>query len=897
MAVEARPRSLAHRGHVLAHGVLHPARWSQDRARREVLATFHRGVRVYQVRSGLVSVWPVPRRLGVPLASGAPLVRYRSLLSSVPLTERELGQCQADHPALIDAAAGSLACSVIAPELEVDPSEWLSVDDFTVVKIAALTEPPRPPTAAISPAAASSRDALDSAVGAAPPALARVTEALARGADTGERASALSALAGFGANLARLLARTLDAFRRAPEPVAEDALARPSQASSGRSWFRAFSEWFKRWLWKGQLGRWLGQKHARYLTQLLRMFERGDYDEALRHAIPTSKHGSGNATLSLLPPSARASLELGARRGSGGGLGVGPELFGHLREVYRRAFRELERRGEFLKAAFVLSELLQEDAEAVSFLERNGMLVQAAKLAEARELAPGLVVRQWFVAGDRDRAVMIARRDGAFRDAVDRLGQNRELAEALCLLWAHHLAQSGDFAGAVLVAAQLSDAGALPLAWLRRAVLVGGVAGARALALWARRRPESFAEAAPVAHELLADRSAALSHARLALGTALADGPGLDTPERRALLRGVTRAVIDDRARGFNRLDRTSLERWSRASEDGALHTDLPGLPPLAELLRLEHAELRQVVVSAGDVGVNAWHDALLLDDGRWLLAKGEAGVVLLGRDLRQLHHFDVPASALVASRHGDRALALARRDSITRIARIDVPGRRCRPWAELEIGAYARSFDGASWYAAIGSHVHALDVIADEPRTLWRSADVGASVSAIEVSSTELCFATDGGECWVHDLAPHRLRRRSSCRGSAVLTPGGPVAGLTLETFALGKQGVVYFELAVAGEDSPESTKLSFEGSDISVVHQVAAARSWLLVGFLQPRGAELRLLTREKWRHVLSVVLEGTLAFRARLDDERLLVCDDRGRLLALDLTTGAAIVDARL
>ncbi|HEY6725647.1 MAG TPA: hypothetical protein VI197_16545 [Polyangiaceae bacterium] len=81
-------------------------------------------------------------------------------------------------------------------------------------------------------------------------------------------------------------------------------------------------------------------------------------------------------------------------------------------------------------------------------------------------------------------------------------------------------------------------------------------------------------------------------------------------------------------------------------------------------------------------------------------------------------------------------------------------------------------------------------------------------------------------------------------------------------------------------------------------VVYQLPASKRWLLLGVhVDPDFAELKLLAREKWRQVLRIVLEGTRMFRARLDDERLLVCDDRGRLLAFDLTTGATVIDARL
>lgn len=901
MPPEARPRCLAHRGHVLVHGVLHSDRRGEGSVRRDVVASFQRGVRVYRTPSGLVSVWLAPRRLAMPLPSGAPLVRYRSLLTCVPLTPAELECCPADRQALAVASAGTIACTELGPELEVDPSEWLTVDDFELSEITDLRAPPTPPALAIAPVAASGREALDAAVGEAPAELARVVAAVARRVAAGTSGGRLAPrLVELGLTLARTLSRVFDVFRAARSGTKDTTgttdstgteLARAPSAATGRSWFQSLTEWLKRRIWRGQLGRWLGQQHARYLRELFSMFERGDFDAALRHAIPASKSSGGDASLALMPPSARASLELGARRGGGRRVGLGDLLHEHLRDVYRRAFRELERRGEILKAAFVLSELLQEDAEAVSFLERHGKLLEAAKLAEARELAPGLVVRQWFVAGNRERALMIARRDGAFRDAVDRLKSEPKLERALRLAWADHLAESGNFVGAVAAVAQLGEADALRLVWLQRAVQVGGVSGARALATWARQRPESFAEAAPLARQLVDDTSWAEARARLAFATGLADGPGGDTAERRAWLRGVTRAVIRDRARGLNQLDRTTLERWSRSSGDGALHADLPSLPSLRELSQRK-AEQRQVVVAARDVGIQRLHDAVLLDDGRWLLAQGEAGVVLLGRKLERLHHFDVPASALVVSKHGDRALAVARRDSVTRVALIDVARRRCQYWSDLELGAYATSFDGATWYVGIGSRVHALDMLADEPRSLWQSADAEARILGVAADSAQLCFATAAHECWIHDVAPHRLRQRKPLRGVPLLTPAGAAADLAL---AHSRYEIRY---SLTTDRDGVDGQFRFPVSEKVCVGHALASRSWLLVSFqLAPSTVELSVLTREACEHALTLVLEGAADYQARLDDERLVVCDDRGRVLAFDLDRGASIVDARI
>src|SRR5690606_1366062 len=140
-----------------------------------------------------------------------------------------------------------------------------------------------------------------------------------------------------------------------------------------------------------RLGRWLGDAHGRYLGELFDMFERGDLDAALRHAIPLGgPTQSGTVSLAKLRP--RGELSIGAHATvATGTLLTATDGYAELRQRYRAAVELLEQRGRIEEAAFVLAELLHADEEAVAFLERHGRLHKAAELAEGRQLAPGLV--------------------------------------------------------------------------------------------------------------------------------------------------------------------------------------------------------------------------------------------------------------------------------------------------------------------------------------------------------------------------------------------------------------------------------------------------------------------------------------------------------------------------
>ena len=126
------------------------------------------------------------------------------------------------------------------------------------------------------------------------------------------------------------------------------------------------------------------------------------------------------------------------------------DLYAFLREKYRDLAARLERAGRIEEAAFVFADLLADPAGAVALLERNGRFDLAASLAEARELAPGLIVRLWFLAGDVERAIAVARRTGAFADAVDRLKDRPDDQRRLAGHWAVSLAKIARFHAAIV---------------------------------------------------------------------------------------------------------------------------------------------------------------------------------------------------------------------------------------------------------------------------------------------------------------------------------------------------------------------------------------------------------------------------------------------------------------
>ena len=60
-------------------------------------------------------------------------------------------------------------------------------------------------------------------------------------------------------------------------------------------------------LWKSRLGMVLGRRHAAYLRRMLELFDRGELEQALRHAIPLGDGSGGDGQLALASDGGTAS--------------------------------------------------------------------------------------------------------------------------------------------------------------------------------------------------------------------------------------------------------------------------------------------------------------------------------------------------------------------------------------------------------------------------------------------------------------------------------------------------------------------------------------------------------------------------------------------------------------
>lgn len=893
------PRSLVHRGVHLAAGLLLEERLvPADEARRRVLALWEPGVRVLRVEGGLVVRFVRSRPFDAALAPGHLLLDVGGALLAAPIPSAELARLAPAPGGLVVIRAAEAVA--LPAGVEEDPAQWLGLapDLLTVESLGPLPASPTAPAPtpepdirllfALPPAAAAAGDAVR--------ALRRARTGANPQSHAGGSARAALGLLGRGANaLADLIREELSLLAGAFSPPGYAGSRRgpatprhvPGPPRAPGPIRRALRQAWGRLLLLSRIAHIAGFRQGAYIGRLLGMFERGDLQEALRHAIPLGGADGLHDVPALGLPAVRSSLDITPQRNPAGStISAGDALLAEMRRVYRKAFERLEASGRHEEAAFILAELLRSDGEAVSFLERHGKLRLAAELAEARGLPPGLCVRQWFLAGDAERATRLARTRHAFADAVDRLERSRRTREAgaLRLLWAEELAEAGDFEAAVEVAAKVDDTGPLVGRWIDLAVAAGGTAGHALLPLLADRRPERFPEIRERVFEVCADEGDDGPWRRGAIARGFARVPPSDRV--RVLARAVLRGRLADGSLG--RSLGSNPPHLAQHASDGALDADLPPAK------RVERPPTIDVRLRADDRGARAAHDAAVLPNGRVLVALGEAGVALLARDGHEIARFDAPAHHLVVSDLGTRALALARRGDACRITRLDLDARTTRPLRDLQLRGWANGFDGSTWAVASDRSVLLLDTLREDLRTLWHVSDLPGQPTCLERSSTALSFVTRSGgavaEGWLYSLPDPTLRARRS-----LSPPANGETVLGVDTFAHG----TWFSVR---DDGAGLLLRSDAGGQVYRLEPGAAPLD--LMGGERPamlcetsEAVVVRVFDSKKLLPVAAVTFDGDPHVLVRIEGEKVTIADSHGRVVGLDLALGRVSHEIRL
>jgi hypothetical protein len=412
-------------------------------------------------------------------------------------------------------------------------------------------------------------------------------------------------------------------------------------------------------------------------------------------------------------------------------------------------------------------------------------------------------------------------------------------------------------------------------AWIDRGIAAEGPAAARLLVKKLIVAPSSFPTVAPVLLTILRAPDVAAAGQRIAMIEELVASSA--TPELLTIARPAWRAFVRDCGAGAAGTNSSLLEKLTKFADDGALRADTPVIhaaPRTATLLeRGAPIELRW---SAPDAGAVPVYDAALLPGDRLLLALGELGVRIVGRSGRTIAQLDQPATKLVVSDHGTRALAIASRGQVQRIARLDLIERRAAHWCDAEITDATSTFDGDLWLVSRGPEVFAIDTTATRWRAVW-GVEVGpehagctlrrdARWLAIEVHAEEI-------EHWYYEGFTLRARKR---------LPVEPTE----------------YIIALPAMQHPFIVRDAKDAatSDVARIAAIEAVGDLAVVTRRVDAGLELRCSHLNAHRTLAHLWLDGATRASSRLTNSVLTIGDDRGRIIVFDLERGVTHRDVR-
>lgn len=604
-----------------------------------------------------------------------------------------------------------------------------------------------------------------------------------------------------------------------------------------------------------------------YISRMLSYFERGDWDKALRHAIPLDESVEGTIfqrlgdILGKLMP--RKDLSYTPKLSNRAAIGTSLAGVDLLRSVYSKAHQALLGEERVEEAAFVLAELLDDAKGAVDLLERHGLYEKAAEIATLKGLPASLQVALWFRAGKVKQALQVARCHYVHAQAITILeGKDRNAARAFRVVWAQDLAHTGQLGEAVLVGwavrRELPDYDD----WLETTLQAGNV--------------DSFHAAALILTSLELTRQVGLANY---LDRWLADTSPFTVTTRRKLLKimsrtggrtcdleiqvwagSTARRVLRQMNSPWPLGDGKTVDFLVNLSEDQYLKVDLPTVkhPPKLQLDRWH-----QVIEASGRLEI---FDAAFLGDGRFLVALGNVGLVVLSAGGARSQQFSLPCHSLAVPLKGDAFITR----SGSRIGCF-LDGK-ARPLCSAALDICADTHDGLTWFVGLGTSLYQIDL----SRLL---SGEGAGWPAL--SETKL---------------PNRPRQ---------LIVGAGRLGVLLDKMAhLYRTPEMKLENTTGVDDrfpcllTPKSaeTLIDIKGSELIYKSQSLFYRGtpinlefhapFGVLSSVGEEGVSICIFEIDEPKKQLALELPGATAARVRVDVDQAIISDDRGRLLIADL-----------
>lgn len=523
--------------------------------------------------------------------------------------------------------------------------------------------------------------------------------------------------------------------------------------------------------WHTPLGASLRRQYGERMNLVEKLIASGKLDDALKLALRLAASDPGGKQGRQFPnalPGARATLDFDTRRSANAAPVLGEGGFQAMRWRYRQLAEQLERDGDFRRAAYIHSQLLDDHLRAVQVLEKGEMYQEAAKLALGAKLAPVIAIRMLYLAGEQDAALALARRTECFEQLAEDSRTRDEAFHAYVVkAWTDMLVATGQPLRALQVTDFLAQSRQADVAlfaarrgWLAQAVgdvgsdALNGELTARALLTVYWASPERglhgiedfpfmpmsagegpFSAVFPRLQAWVRGEDEHAADALLDLLAALVRLAGPDQVEQAGFWRGPAQPVIEALARAVvgvasSRLGQTDLHALQSLLRMGSLPVMATDIQKLRKLHSAPPAPVREWRVPAAAAVRPAVRTACLLGDGGMLIWRDNRILELLDRHGAPRWRQSVSdVTGLVAIGTSPHVIIVqAQRDGSSLLTRFSAPDRSFHPIGAIDLAAHHDVTSESQWLVQIGGEIGALDLVklcAREPAIefLWSCA------------------------------------------------------------------------------------------------------------------------------------------------------------------------------
>lgn len=719
-------------GYRQIEGLWLPNDWFNETQRLTYLIKhWQANCRIYRFEQGDVLCFTENKTVNCSSIEGWPLIRYGRLYSTAPLDNDEIKKLPYAELALVR--------SGVVTTLLFSQAEPLSLADYLDIKEIHFEETDNYASLyEIKPQALSEEKNIRTIIGDNIPPAAdqqkQFIKTIFENASSSSQTQAPHAKAS--------LSLTQKIINKFLTPQNRETIHSSSKTISQLS---PWQHWLNKLSIKSGLASMMSKQQADYINKMMKMFEDGNVDQALRHGIPLSQYQENQETTPspyLGRLKGRNKLEISADQQGHKSLYLGDELQNYLKQLYRQQFIKLDKAGCNEEALFVLAELLQEKEEALSYLESFQRYQHAAELARMWGMRPDRIIRLYCLAGDIDSAVIYARLHNAFSYVVLQLQEKHpDIADKMREEWAEYLVDCEDY---------LQDYVGLILHQLDRQFRTNVWLYYDLFHLYQD-------DIKKVCNDPLATiQRAILVRELLALPK--------QTKFTEQLINQLIRPIIVDQYSANSVLEKKEISQLIHKSTNKLLKTDMPYSDiPEAKRYALD-AQNHFISAAIPEQGLYAIYDVVALNDHRYLIALGESGVLLTDKAGKKLWHNLTPTYHIVIAENHQSALLLAPRGDYFQINSLAITTQSIQELGTLKCTVFTRIFDGIFWTIAINNTVQVVDTKSDF-KIVWNVDALNGDVIEIlrHNDDEHWLINSEPKERWSYVLPERRLTQRES--------------------------------------------------------------------------------------------------------------------------------------